>query len=666
MQKGQTLIELLLAIVMTAIFLPVLLTGLISSRDGKAQQNQRIDASFLLKQGQEAVRNARETNWGNVAINGTYHPTVSGSTWILPTGTETVNGLTRQVVITDVYRDPVTGAIILTPTPGVSFIDASTRRAVISVSWNTPIPASIDSTVYLTRFLNNSTFLQTTHNDFISGTSTPSGSIVTNYFGGEVTLGAGGHGNWCDPNLTINAVDLPKNGVANAIWAIPGQIVAGTGDNASGISFGHVTMTNPAFPTPPEGTLDGTFDGYKTNAVFVEPNFAYIGTDNNSREVIILDLTEKDDGKYEQIGYFNAPGNGTGNSVFISGNIGYMTDGNNLYTFDLSSKSGARPQLNTASPVNLAGTGNKITVSGSYIYVATQSTTNQLQIYQSSPDGKTITFVGQTTGLTTGYGQDVFVNASSSRAYLATSYITDKPEFFIINLSNKSNPTLLSSTSVYSTSGMDPKGVNIVPGNKAIIVGTGGTEYQVIDITNENPASGSLPACGPGLNIDTGIHGLSSVINGDRAFSYAISGDSTAELKIIEGGPGGIATSSGVFESSTMAYPSVNNPQQITLNRFDANFMRPATGTDIQFQVAVADAVDGNCNGAAFSYVGPDGTANTKFSTSSITSIGGVFPLNLNGSYINPGYCYRYKVFLTTGEMFASPVLYDITTNFSP
>ena len=63
MNKGQTLIELILTVGLGAILLPVLLLGVISSREGKAQQNQRIDAVTLLKEGEEAVRNIREKGW---------------------------------------------------------------------------------------------------------------------------------------------------------------------------------------------------------------------------------------------------------------------------------------------------------------------------------------------------------------------------------------------------------------------------------------------------------------------------------------------------------------------------------------------------------------------------------------------------------------------------
>ena len=68
--------------------------------------------------------------------------------------------------------------------------------------------------------------------------------MVTNNSGGEITLGSGGAGAWCSPELTIAALDLPKSGAANAVTAIEGKAFAATGDNASGVAFAEVSVSN--------------------------------------------------------------------------------------------------------------------------------------------------------------------------------------------------------------------------------------------------------------------------------------------------------------------------------------------------------------------------------------------------------------------------------------
>ena len=49
LQRGQSLIELLIAIAIASIILPAILTGLVLSREGRGQQNQRLDAINLAK-----------------------------------------------------------------------------------------------------------------------------------------------------------------------------------------------------------------------------------------------------------------------------------------------------------------------------------------------------------------------------------------------------------------------------------------------------------------------------------------------------------------------------------------------------------------------------------------------------------------------------------------
>lgn len=633
--NGQALVELLVALAFASILLPGLITGLVASREGKAQNEQRLEATGLLREAQEALRVVRETSWSQVETNGTFHPQISDSSWQLTQGLENINGYTRSIVISDTERDS-NGNIV--PNGGTS--DPSTKKAVISVSWNTPYPSLVTSTIYLTRFLNNTIFTQTTAADFNLGIL--SDTIVTNTNGGEVALGAGGGSDWCNPNLSITALDLPKSGVANAVTVIEGRAFAGTGENASGVSFANVTISNT---NPPVAAITGTFDGYKTNGVFGEANYAYLATDNNFKEIVIIDLNQIINGKYVETGYFNAPENKEAKSVYVTGDVGYAIVGNKLYTFDLSSKSGSRPQLGS---VTLAYEGKKVYVVGNYAYAATESTTSQLQIIQVSNGGRTLSVVGQ-ADVGNQEGKDLFVNSSETRAYLATGLSATEKEFFILDISSKTGDRPILGS--YEANGMSPKGITVVTGNKAILVGTGGEEYQTIDIANET----TPVRCG-GLNINSGVNGVSSVLEQDGdVYSYVITGDASSELKIIEGGPGGQFATTGTFTSSAFDAGST-----VAYNRIIPNIVEPL-GTNLELQVAVASVADGTCINASYYFVGPDGTSNTFFTTSS------AIPLLNNGQgYVNPGQCFKYKAFFSTTDPSAAPILNDVTVNYSP
>ena len=626
MQKGQSLIELLLTIALVSIFFPALLTGFASTRNNRAVKDQRQLATAYLNEAQEAIRVVRANGWSNLSP-GTYHPIVSGSTWILTSGSELIDSnFTRQIVIENVNRDG-NGNISQNGT-----LDPSTKLITISVSWDSPFPNSVSAASYLTRHDSN-IHTDTTIADF-SGTvqevtvSATTGTSIPN--DGQVQLSAGGGGNWCQPNLSITALDLPKSGVASAISAIEGKGFAGTGDNSSGISYASIAISNTH---PPVATVSGTFDGFKTNdGIFGDADYAYLATDTNSKEVEIVDLTHITNGKYSEAGYFNAPGNGTGNSVFVLGSVGYMTSGNHLYTFDLSSKSGSRPQLGS---VTLAGTGAKVYVVGNYAYVAISEETLELQIIQVSDGGRTLSIVGQ-ADVNGHEATDVFVNSTGTRVYLATKSSSSQKEFFIIDVSTKtgSRPTVGS----YEANGMSPKGVTVVTGNKALLVGTGGEEYQAIDISNET----SPTRCG-GLNIDSGVNGISSVLEQDGdTYSYIITGDTAAEFKIIEG-----PATNGTYTS-----PSFDAGSDVYFNSFTVNHIVPSS-TLIQYEVAVAAAVNNSCSGVNFSYAGPFATSSALPSTTG------------NAAYQNPGRCIKYKVTFSTADPTQTPILYDISFNYS-
>jgi hypothetical protein len=196
---------------------------------------------------------------------------------------------------------------------------------------------------------------------------------------------------------------------------------------------------------------------------------------------------------------------------------------------------------------------------------------------------------------------------------------------------------------------MDPRGIRLVPGNRALIGGHGGQEYQVVNVTNE----ASPVKCG-GLDVNFNINGLTSVVENDgQAFSYLLTDDASNEFRMIEGGPGGGVSATGVFTSKVF-----DAGHDTAFNRFIPTFQE-VVNSSVRFQMGVGDAVGGVCNANSLTYVGPDGTSSTFYED------GGVIPFNDDGlAYENPGRCFAYKVYLESPV--GTPILYDITINFSP
>lgn len=89
----------------------------------------------------------------------------AGSSWSLLPGSENINGFTRKLTISDVFRDSVGNIVASGGT-----LDPSTKKIQSLVSWSTPNPSQIESAIFLSRHLNNTTWEQTTVSDFNSGT----------------------------------------------------------------------------------------------------------------------------------------------------------------------------------------------------------------------------------------------------------------------------------------------------------------------------------------------------------------------------------------------------------------------------------------------------------------------------------------------------------------
>jgi hypothetical protein len=177
-------------------------------------------------------------------------------------------------------------------------------------------------------------------------------------------------------------------------------------------------------------------------------------------------------------------------------------------------------------------------------------------------------------------------------------------------------------------------------------------EYQVLNSSNE-----ASPAYCSGINFDQGFNDLTSVVEADLdTYVYMVANTDVNELKIIQGGPDGRYYDSGTAES-----PTFDAGYSTAFNRFTANPTTPAN-TTVGWQFAVADPVNGSCSGVTFNFVGPDGTSSTYY-----PATGGTLYLNDDGSgYENPGRCFRYKAFLSTTDTNSTPVIPDITVNYSP
>ncbi len=594
--KGQVIIELLIAFALASILLPALLTGLIAARNGKIQQEQRLVAVGLLKEGEEAVRSMRDVDWANIATPGTYYPKISGSSWVWGIASDGVIGdFTRTIEIKNLIPD-----------------DPSEKEIVVSVTWSNLFSTTVSSTFRLSRWKNQS------HSPMVA-----SGMLTQ-----------GGFGNWCNPTELLTTVDLSRQGVPTAVWAressnqTGNRVFAGTGVNASGkpLTNTKITGNSPSITAIP--VADFNKGGTKANGVYADESYAYLATDKSAEAMIILDLNQFTDpptnSSYLSVGAFNSKDQKDANSVYAVGNTAYLTT-QTLYTINTTDKTSPTK----IGSISLDGAGKKVIVNGNYAYIAISGSSTKLQIVDISNPGSPAS-TGKYINLTLADARDIFVDSTGNTVYLVTGNSSTQSEFFIIDATNKSSPSVVSGKT-YDVGGMDPQGVTVVSNNtKAIIVGKNGSvQYIVLDLTLS-----PLGTCGAGLAISGGANAVSSVFQTDQhAYSYIVTGDSHAELKIIEGGAGGGGDGGGTFES-----PIFDAGKTVVFNNFTETDKQPPSIT-ATYEVAVST------DGTTFNYVPSTG----------------IIPIS-----INPGRYFRYRVTFSGGGVSNTTASVTVRVNYSP
>lgn len=210
MSRGQVLIEILIAFSVLTIIIGAISQLLIIPLVYSLNQEKTLSAEAHLNEQIEAVRSIREEGWSNLT-NGTFYATPSASKWRLVSTVEGENdsGFKKKIEISNAYRD-ITGK--LTESGGI--LDKSTKKITGNVSFDNPVSVSFSRVTYLTRYLENNLWTQTTYSDFDAGIKEY--VIITNKEGGEVQLDGGCKpGDIPQPNIYSEGL---LNGWQEGMW----------------------------------------------------------------------------------------------------------------------------------------------------------------------------------------------------------------------------------------------------------------------------------------------------------------------------------------------------------------------------------------------------------------------------------------------------------------
>lgn len=678
---GQSLVELVLLMGLLGIILPVLITGFASSREGKVQQKQRLKATALLKETEEAVRTVREMDWESFSIIPTstpYHPEQSTS-WTMVAGVQNLpDSFSREVVFDEVKRK-VTGEI----DPAGTIVDPSTKKITVTVHWTQPHNSSVQSIMYLTRW-DNLTRTETYAEDFNVTGSKFDGTKTTTLTGdASIVLqkSGGGGGNWCDPNLKIGSYSIPNNGVGIAISSVPNTTTGQpdyayitTGQNAASFSLSKISISDPPKPATPVASLTSPqYNEGKDYGVYANNNYVFVAATNvGGPKKIDVDIISTS--TLTRAGYFSISSNMTPHSVYVSGNTGYVTANSSLIAFDVSTIDGTKSQSESwIVALNNNVIGHRVVVSGNYAYIATSGTGNSQQLQIVNLNNHSIyspPASGPDAINTNQPATDVAV--LNNYVYLVTSYNSSAPDIFVIDVTNPETPRVVGRAT--TTGGMSPNGVATTLDNVIVIVGNGGDQYQVFIVS-----SPTAPVqCGKLTNPNnaTNVCAVSTLKEGgDKdVFSYILTtqgqcfggSGATQQFQIISGGPTGGSDSylsTGTFESKPF------DPGYSTaFNRFTASVDQTPPSTQVGIKVAVVNKINNSCTDPGINYdtayIGPNGGSN--YFTSNNNIIQGTIPFgSFLPNYSNPGQCFRYKILLTSDQS-NTPSVKDITVNYSP
>jgi hypothetical protein len=607
--KGQALIELVIGFGILAIVLSAVTLLLISSRETKQRSANILSAESASFLQSEALRSVREASWGNLSVNGIYHVEETGTSWSLVAGSEDVSGFTRQLIIDETCRE--NRDIVDCPS---GTVDPSTKKVTSKVTWSSFFGGSVENTFYLTRYLNNSTLIQTTQAEFDQGTLVNTESTITD--DGEIQLISGG--DWATPQI-VDTYNAPGSTDASDVF-IQGGFAYLVRPSSTQDEFIVLNINNPR-DVQFVGSVDLDANGY---SVFASGDYAYVATSHNSRELTVVDISDENNPTIVG-GGFDTPGVQNGRGIYVVGDTAYLaTQGGpsaDFFVLDINDPF----SISQYDSINLDATGFDIQVLGDYAYVATSGNTQELQVIDvSNPNN--ISPVGSYNTPGGADGQSIFVEGTT--VYLTTNDSSD--EFYILNASNLANIIQVGAT------GLGGHGLGVfVQGELAFVTSNAGdNEFQVVDIsTPSSPiiiGTADLNGTGNGL-----------VVLGD--YAYLTSKNNSAEFQVIFGGDGSNFVTSGKFESATL-----DSGSNVGFNFLTWTETVPA-GTDIQFQIATS-----NTDGPWTNFVGPDGSGGSFYDSA------GAIPLNsVSARY------FRFKATLS-GDGNDTPILEDITVNYSP
>src|SRR3989344_3480942 len=496
-------------------------------------------------------------------------------------------------------------------------------------------PNSINQTFYLSRYLDNTTWNQTTKNEFDSGTKT---SVVTTATdNGEVTLASGSSGSQTSGNQFIATSSLGLLLTSTSSW-FSVRFTAQSSKTTNRLEF---------YQNSQSGT------GSANYAVELRAN------NGGNPGVILASGTYSPSGGTRWVNVnLNSSVNLTSGTIYhivirrISGarnlEVRYSRPLNNAIPYDGTSDSASNvlfsftngvswiPLINS-QPIYLLGFSDA-TVDGNPLHQPYDDITSVTRIFDGNFIGEQFSVIGSNRTITTVsfYARRISSTTPEDNLYLTLYDVTNNS---VVETGTIVNRTAITTTyNWYNYTFTAPRTLiagrtyrfflssPLTTNNRSYVLSAQETQNGAVYISKTFDGSNSI-------YVRSADSGTSWNLSPDRDVPFRYTVTSSADYQ-----------TSGTFESATFGSLGVN----LGFNYLTWITTKPAS-TDIKFQIATS-----NSDGPIWNFVGPDATATTYFDNPGAIPLGRV-----SASYT------RYKAYFS-GDGNSTPILESVSINWSP
>lgn len=577
----------------------------------------------------EYLEAIKQISWDDLSA-GNHGLVIDTDHWILQGTSQSLpDGYTRQLTIANVYRESSTNGVVhgkIVSSGG--YLDPDSYRVMATVEWDSRSGVHLDQS--LETVLQRWQASRWSQTDWTGGPNQATWSDTTKFYsknaGVDVTVEGiatliSGFLDWANATTT-DTLGVSGSSSANYVAQDGDYMYLGTTNNSSGSEFYVINASNEN-NIYQEGSLDV---GGSITGVVYSNGYVYISSSYDSGEFRVIDISNP--ASPQVAATLNLSGSTDGIDVAVGDSEAFVGQGSNIRSISITDL-GSLQLLDTEA---ITGTIRKLFLSGNYLYVISNSDSQELQIWDVTNPAN-VSFAGSYN--ISGTVDPTDIKVVGNRAYIAKGSDSSNRELTILNVADPSNILFLGE---YET-GLSLDSIAIIGPYAILAQNSSSEELEVIDV--------SFPAT---INV-AGSFNLAYRLT-DMAANcsviYAGTNNSSYEAltfsNLVE--DCGYAAS-GELESSTYDTGSA----EVTYNWLSIDGSTPSD-TYLRLQVATSDNSVGPWN-----YTGPDGSSATYYDQIGTNYIS--LSANQDNRYI------RYKVYLSSDTALQVPVLDGVTISYS-